>query len=64
MKKPLMLATSGVLGLVLGLAGCGDDKENGGGTTTGPTATFPTGTTEDTSTGSTTTGEDEGTTTG
>jgi hypothetical protein len=63
MKKPLLLAASGFAGLAFGFAGCGDDKENGGGTST----TFPTvstGTTEGTTTGFTTTGEDEGTTTG
>jgi hypothetical protein len=47
MKKPLLLAASGFAGLAFGFAGCGDDKENGGGTST----TFPTvstGTTEGT----------------
>ena len=65
MKKPLMLAVSGLAGLTLGLAGCGDDKENGGDGTSTTIPTVSTGTsTEDTTTGFTTTGEDEGTTTG
>ena len=31
MKKPLMLVAMGTTGLVLGLAGCGDDKSDGTG---------------------------------
>ena len=41
MKKPLMVAASGLAGLTIGLAGCGDDKGDGG----GGTSTFPTVTT-------------------
>jgi hypothetical protein len=33
MKKPAMLAAIGLAGFVIGIAGCGDDNGNGGGTT-------------------------------
>jgi hypothetical protein len=63
MKKPLMVAASGLAGLTIGLAGCGDDKgDGGGGTSTFPTVTTGV-TTEDTGTGFTATGENESTTT-
>jgi hypothetical protein len=65
MRKPLMLVAIGLAGLVLGLAGCGDDDDGNGGATvptlTEGTTTIGTDTaTDDLTTDATTTNGETG----
>jgi hypothetical protein len=55
MRKPLMLLAIGLAGLVLGLAGCGDDNGGGSGTTTNDISISVGTTTDGVTTGGTTT---------
>jgi hypothetical protein len=62
--KPLILVAIALMGLVLGLAGCGNESDNGGGEGTTPVTTPSTGTSTDRTNEGTTTDEREDTTTG